>query len=144
MLDKHAGKPLPAALWSSQRDVYGADLRRPYVAAGVYPQRLRIKRQDVIGRTIRAFPARFRMEEGIASIDPNDSDKLKTVRENVAYYERELAHFRNSREGTRLTLKLTLGMPCLGASGTTGSKIRCLLICMRETTIYSSYIICNL
>jgi hypothetical protein len=94
LLDKHAGKPLPAALWSSQRDVYGADLRRPYVAAGVYPQRLRIKRQDVIGRTMsRLSGALSGWKKALASIDPNDSDKLKTVRENVAYYERELAHF---------------------------------------------------
>jgi hypothetical protein len=53
LLDKHAGKPLPAALWSAQREVYGDDdVRRPYVATGVYPQRLRIKRQDVIGRMV--------------------------------------------------------------------------------------------
>jgi hypothetical protein len=52
LLDKHVGKPLPAALWSAQREVYGDDLRRPYVATGVFPQRLRIKRQDVIGRMV--------------------------------------------------------------------------------------------
>jgi hypothetical protein len=40
-LDKHWNKPLAAAMWSAQRDVYGSDIRRPYVVTGVYPQRLR-------------------------------------------------------------------------------------------------------
>jgi hypothetical protein len=94
LLDKHADKPLPAALWSTQREVYGADLRRPYVATGVYPQRLRIKRQDVIGRMVsRLSGALSGWKKTLAGIDPNDSKKVKTVRENIAYYERELAHF---------------------------------------------------
>jgi hypothetical protein len=94
LLDKHAGKPLPAALWSAQREVYGDDLRRPYVAAGVYPQRLRIKRQDVIGRMVSRLSRTLTgWQRTLAGIDPNDSEKAKTVRENIAYYERELAHF---------------------------------------------------
>ena len=40
-LGKHHGKLLPHAFWSAQRDAYGDDLRRPYVVAGVYPQRIR-------------------------------------------------------------------------------------------------------
>ena len=42
VLDEHWGKPLAVALWSAQHDVYGSQLRRPYVVAGVFPQRLRI------------------------------------------------------------------------------------------------------
>jgi hypothetical protein len=95
LLDKYAGKPLPAALWSAQRKVYGDDLRRPYVAAGVYPQRLRIKRHDVIGRMVsRLSGALSGWKKALAGIDPSDSEKVKIVRENIAYYERELAHFR--------------------------------------------------
>jgi hypothetical protein len=94
LLDKHVGKPLPAALWSAQREVYGDDLRRPYVATGVFPQRLRIKRQDVIGRMVSRLSGTLSSwQKTLAGIDPNDSDKVKTVRENIAYYERELAHF---------------------------------------------------
>jgi hypothetical protein len=47
LLDKHFGKPLPAALWSAQREVYGDGVRRPYIMTGVYPQRLRFFRHDV-------------------------------------------------------------------------------------------------
>ncbi|HEY6256052.1 MAG TPA: hypothetical protein VIY51_09700 [Xanthobacteraceae bacterium] len=94
LLDKHAGKPLPTALWSAQREVYGDDLRRPYVTAGIYPQRLRVKRQDVIGRMLsRLSGALSGWKKTLAGIDPNDSEKAKTVRENIAYYEQELAHF---------------------------------------------------
>jgi hypothetical protein len=54
VLDKHWNKPLAAALWAAQRDVYGANLRRPYVATGVYPQRLRVKVID--------YPKRIRTQ----------------------------------------------------------------------------------
>jgi hypothetical protein len=95
LLDKHAGKPLPAALWSAQREVYGDGLRRPYIATGVYPQRLRIRRQDVIGRMLaRLSRALVGWRKTLSAVDPNDSAKMRTVHENIAYYEAELAHFR--------------------------------------------------
>jgi hypothetical protein len=31
LLDDYCGEPLAVALWLAQRDVYGSDLRRPYV-----------------------------------------------------------------------------------------------------------------
>lgn len=94
LLDKHAGKPLPAAIWSAQREVYGTGLRRPYAVTGVYPQRLRVKGQDVIGRMIsRLSGALTGWKKTLAGIDPNDNARLRIVRENIAYYERELAHF---------------------------------------------------
>ena len=34
------------------------------------------------------------LEKALAAVDPNDSARMRTVRENIAYYERELAHFR--------------------------------------------------
>ena len=36
LLDKHFDKPLAVALWAAQRDVYGANIRRPYVTTGVF------------------------------------------------------------------------------------------------------------
>jgi hypothetical protein len=94
LLEKHAGKPLPGALWSAQREVYNDDVRRPYIATGIYPQRLRIKRQDVIGHMVRRLSAALAgCTTTLASVDPNDSDKLRTVQESIAFYERELAHF---------------------------------------------------
>jgi hypothetical protein len=95
LLDKHIGKPLPAALWSAQRAVYNDDLRRPYVAAGIFPQRLRIKSQDMIGRMVSRLSGTLSgWQKTLAGLDPNDREKMKTVRENISYYERELAHFR--------------------------------------------------
>ena len=94
-LDKHIGKPLPAALWSAQRAVYNDDLRRPYVAAGIFPQRLRIKSQDMIGRMVSRLSGTLSSrQKKLAGLDPNDGEKVKAIRENIAYYERELAHFR--------------------------------------------------
>jgi hypothetical protein len=95
LLDKHYGKPLPTALWSAQREVYGTSPRRPYVAAGVYPQRLRVKRQDVVGRMVsRLSQSLAAWTRNLAGVDPTDGPRLKMVREAIAYYERQLAHFR--------------------------------------------------
>jgi hypothetical protein len=52
LVEKHFAKPLPAALWSAQRNVYGTSHRRPYVATGVYTQWLRAKRQDVVAHLV--------------------------------------------------------------------------------------------
>jgi len=53
LLDKYFGKPLPHALWSAQNAVYGKDGdRRPYLVTGVYPQRLRVTREDVPRRIL--------------------------------------------------------------------------------------------
>jgi hypothetical protein len=94
LLGKHFNKPLPAALWSSQREVYGDCLRRPYVATGIYPQRLRIKRQDVVGQMVsRLSGAVSGWKKTLAATDPTDSEKAKTVRKNIAFHENELAHF---------------------------------------------------
>ena len=94
LLDKHVGKPLPGALWSAQRDVYGTGLRRPYIATGVYPQRLRIKRGDVIGRMLsRLTRALAGWKKTLSGVDPNDRAKTKMVHETIRYYEQELAHF---------------------------------------------------
>ncbi len=95
LLDKHFGKPLPVALWSAQREVYGSSPRRPYIATGVYPQRLRISRQDVIARMLsRLSSALAAWKNNLASVDPNDGPRMKKVKETVAYYEQELTHFR--------------------------------------------------
>ena len=61
---------------------------------GVFPQRLRIKRQDVIARMVsRLSGALAGWNKALVGIDPNDSAKMRTVREIIAYYEKELAHF---------------------------------------------------
>jgi len=56
VLDTHWGKPLAVALWSAQRDVYESGQRRPYVVAGVFPQRLRVEPLD--------YPERIRRRLG--------------------------------------------------------------------------------
>lgn len=41
VLDKYFGRPLAHALWSTQKEVSGGGIRRPYIMVGVYTQRLR-------------------------------------------------------------------------------------------------------
>ena len=95
MLDKHYGKPLPTALWSAQRKVYGDSIRRPYVITGVYPQRLRVTHRDVPKDIVRelargAMTWRAKLKE----TPPGDVTKTKAINGYVEYYERELAGFR--------------------------------------------------
>jgi hypothetical protein len=61
LLGKHFGKPIPTALWSAQREVYGANPRHPY---GVYPQCLRIPHYDVPAY-IEPFTRFERVEGGL-------------------------------------------------------------------------------
>ena len=56
LFGKHFGKPLPVALWAAQREAYGvSSLRRPYVMAGIFPQRLRTVFRDVPRETAKAL-----------------------------------------------------------------------------------------
>jgi hypothetical protein len=95
LLDKYWGLPLPVAVWSAQRDVYGSDLRRPYVVMGVFPQCLRIDPID--------YPARIKKhlantlagyKDMLASLEPSgDAKKIAAVKDVIGIYEREYAHF---------------------------------------------------
>jgi hypothetical protein len=94
ILDEHWNKPLPIALWSAQRDVYGPDFRRPYVAAGVFSQRLHVERVD--------YPQRIRKQlasslggwrDMLAGIESADTKRVAAVEEIIKIYERELDHF---------------------------------------------------
>jgi hypothetical protein len=96
LLDKHFGKPLALALWAAQRGVYGSGVRRPYVAMGIYPQRLRAKRHDVIRRIgERLSRSLAGLKRNLEKVDPNDGPRVKLIEEAIAYYERELSHFRD-------------------------------------------------
>jgi hypothetical protein len=73
LLDKHFGKPLALALWAAQRGIYGNSVRRPYVAMGIYPQRLRAKRHDVIGRIGQRLSRSLSgLKRNLEKADPND------------------------------------------------------------------------
>jgi hypothetical protein len=92
LLGKHFGKPLPTALWSAQREVYGSIVRRPYVMTGVYPQYLRIKRHNVAAHIgDRLFHALNAWRKTLPRATPN---QLKMVKETITFYERELEAFR--------------------------------------------------
>jgi hypothetical protein len=96
LLDKHFGKPLAAALWSAQRETYDGGLRRPYVTTGVFPQCLRIKRHDLMGRVISRLAGTLAAwKKNLATADPNDGPRVRLIEETVAYYEQQLAHFQS-------------------------------------------------
>jgi hypothetical protein len=103
LLDKHFGKPLGAALWSAQREIYGGTgSRRPYIVTGVYPQRLRVKQHDAIDRIgSRLARALMAWKSNLARVDANDEPRAKMIGEGIAYYERELAHFREIAASNR-------------------------------------------
>src|ERR1700730_3190441 len=86
---------LAAALWSAQYEIYGSGSRRPYIVTGVYPQCLRGTRHDVIDRIAsRLARTLAALKSHLTRVDPNDQPRVKMVKEAVAYYEREVTHFR--------------------------------------------------
>jgi hypothetical protein len=93
-LDKHWNKPVAAALWAAQRDVYGTNIRRPYVITGVYPQRLRVKITDYPER-IRTQLARSlaRWERRLSELKLDESKHIAMTKDIIKVYKRELAHF---------------------------------------------------
>ena len=93
VLDEHWNKPLAIALWSAQRDVY-SDLRRPYVVAGVFPQRLRVERRDYPERIKRRLTRSLAgWREMLAGLDPGNAKRMEAVKDIIKIYERELEHF---------------------------------------------------
>ena len=97
LLSKHFGKPLPAAIWSAQREVYGDNPRRPYVITGVYPQRLRVKPHDVPAHIERRLSRSLSEWKRGVTDDQQSTQSVKRVRETVEFYEEELAQFRRWR-----------------------------------------------
>jgi len=109
LLGEHFWKPLPEALWLAQRQVYEDDVRRPYVMTGVYPQRLRVVRHNVLHHiSTRLSRSLEQCRSDLHSVDPNDERRKKAITEVIRYYEREVTAFqqrwlRNSPIGGALS-----------------------------------------
>lgn len=91
LFGKHFGKPLPVALWASQREAYGANsLRRPYVMAGIFPQRLRTVARDVPTETMKALLRNASHYKKHLDEEEHLSEKEKDdLQERIDYLERE-------------------------------------------------------
>lgn len=95
VLDRHWSKSLPVALWSAQREVYGVtDGRRPYVVAGVYPQKLRVSAQNY-PEIIRKKLARGlrEWERALEALKSEEAKRKDRTADIVNVYRRELQHF---------------------------------------------------
>ncbi|WP_093760377.1 hypothetical protein [Tardiphaga sp. OK245] len=96
-LKKHHGKMLPHAFWSAQREAYGDNPRRPYVVAGVYPQKIRTKIDDVPRYILQELQrgyetwSTYRDRSG-----PHSSQRKRTVESNVTFFEQEVRWFRQT------------------------------------------------
>ena len=90
------GEPLTEALWSARREVYGdGSVRRPYIATGAFPQRLRPMRGDVPAYVARCLLRSLRQwEVYLARGGPRSDRSRKNVESIIRYYERELHHSR--------------------------------------------------
>jgi hypothetical protein len=95
-LGKRHGKFLPEAFWSAQRQAYGDNVRRPYVIAGVYPQRIRTTIADVPAYIFRQLKrgrdAWIRYRDNTA---PLETHQRQAADANVTFFERNLAEFAN-------------------------------------------------
>jgi len=94
LLDKGWGKCLPHALWSAQNSTYGAGSnRRPYVVTGVYPQRLRVTRENTPSYLLKKLEsARNSWKRHLATFGGDVTGKRTEA--IVDYYDREVASVR--------------------------------------------------
>lgn len=96
VLDEHWEKSLPVALWSAQHDVYGSNLRRPYVVAGVFPQRLRVETKDFPARIAEQLAKDLRgYRQMPAKTDKAQTRRIDSIEDTIKYLERELGHFKS-------------------------------------------------
>jgi len=96
LLEKYWGKCLPHALWSAQNATYGSGGdRRPYVVTGVYPQRLRVSRENVPVHIMKKLLA---ARDGWKRRLPEFEEENLATRTKmmIAYYEREIEAFRRN------------------------------------------------
>ena len=89
--DKHFGKPLAVALWRAQNDVYGDDVRRPYVMVGVHYQRLSSTYEDARGYLRKRLSKSLNYWQGrLAAVGETSEDKAETVKNYVDFLSGEL------------------------------------------------------
>jgi hypothetical protein len=95
VLDEYWGKPLAIAAWAAQRDVYGSDLRRPCVVAGVFCQCLHIDAIDYPKRIKRQLAETLTgYKEMLVSLEPSgDAKRIAALKDVIKIYERECEHF---------------------------------------------------
>jgi hypothetical protein len=105
LLERHHDKPIAHALWSSQREVYDSELRRPYVVTGVYPQTLRVKQHDMERTTSRIESSLRAHRRELAATSSENKERQKAIAKAVAYYETQAAHFRELIADKGLQLK---------------------------------------
>jgi hypothetical protein len=100
LLDDHWGKPLAVALWSAQRDVYGSNLRRPYVVAGVFPQTLHVDVYDYPGRIRRKIGETLAGYKGmLAKVEAGDVERIEAIKSIIKIHESEYEHFLDRQAG---------------------------------------------
>jgi len=96
LIGKHFGKALPHAVWAAQNAVYGVPGdRRPYVVSGVYPQRLRVTKEDVPGHILHKMIEAARAWKRRLALGPTGSESIDRQNSDITqYYDREITALR--------------------------------------------------
>ena len=105
ILDKYFGKQIPYAVWAAQNAVYGTGSdRHPYVVTGVYPQRLRVTKEDVPRRILsRLQIGQKYWRERAGVVSDNNPHLAKDASEIATFYEREIASCRKRWFGRKVS-----------------------------------------
>jgi hypothetical protein len=101
LLEKHFGKLLPAALWSAQREVYGDNVRKPYVLTGVYPQKIRTVIRDQLRPIADSLRAILKENEKHLSEMPSDHQRRRSLQERIDFLREEVKGFESKMVGTK-------------------------------------------
>lgn len=92
IMDKQFGKALSVALWRAQNDVYGENVRRPYIMVGVHYQRLSSTYEDARDYLRKRLSKSLKHWEGrLALVGETSEDKSETLKSYIDYLSTELS-----------------------------------------------------
>jgi hypothetical protein len=99
---KYRKMPLAHAYWAAQREVYQGAIRRPYVVAGVYPQRVEPARGDIPAHIARKLIRGRRIwQTFLAKSEPLEKSRQQTVKRHIQFIDDELKHVHRIHSGAR-------------------------------------------
>jgi hypothetical protein len=102
ILGMRFGECLPEAVWASQRDAFGASVRRPYLMMGIYPQAMKVIQRDVpqylanrLGRSGTDWLTHASQTKA------TDEKTRKWIAQKTNYYRRELLSLKENWLGAQ-------------------------------------------
>jgi hypothetical protein len=102
VLEKYFGRPLAHALWSTQKEVSGGGMRRPYVMVGVHFQRLRSTMERPHKHILERLTEAHRYwSKRLARAQTDDHDARMDLADRVEFLHHCIQEFKSGKSTNR-------------------------------------------